>query len=301
MVISEQNKNTLLQIVLEKYNLSIKDVLELNEEMTKKAVIDNHVKTFSSIWQGKNGRWYTYLPDDTKTPNRKLIAKSTEEKLHDEIVTYYKQQNDSCNVINLETFYPEWLDYKKLHSNSASYMHRIDNDWNKYYLDTPIIKTPIKKLTPLQLDEWAHGLIKNYQMTKTQYYNMSIIIRQSLDLAVSKGIIEKNPFSEVQIKTKMFRSSRKKNDASQVFLIEEQPQIENLAESDFHESGYTACLAVALCFQIGVRIGELVALKWTDISEEKRIISIFSVWKQKNIRKWGMALGNVPDMKSLTM
>ena len=270
MVISEQNKNTLLQIVLEKYNLSIEDVLELNEEMTKKAVIDNHVKTFSSIWQGKNGRWYTYLPDDTKTPNRKLIAKSTEEKLHDEIVTYYKQQNDSCNVINLETFYPEWLDYKKLHSNSASYMHRIDNDWNKYYLDTPIIKTPIKKLTPLQLDEWAHGLIKNYQMTKTQYYNMSIIIRQSLDLAVSKGIIEKNPFSEVQIKTKMFRSSRKKNDASQVFLIEEQPQIENLAENDFHESGYTACLAVALCFQIGVRIGELVALKWTDISEEKK-------------------------------
>ena len=63
MVISEQNKNTLLQIVLEKYNLSIEDVLELNEEMTKKAVIDNHVKTFSSIWQGKNGRWYTYLPD----------------------------------------------------------------------------------------------------------------------------------------------------------------------------------------------------------------------------------------------
>ena len=57
--------------------------------MTKKAVIDNHVKTFSSIWQGKNGRWYTYLPDDTKTPNRKLIAKSTEEKLHVVIVTYY--------------------------------------------------------------------------------------------------------------------------------------------------------------------------------------------------------------------
>lgn len=285
MVISEQTQNTLLQIVLEKYNLSIEDILELNEEMTKKTVIDNHVKTFSSIWQGKNGRWYTYLPDDTKTPNRKLIAKSTEEKLHDEIVTYYKRQNDSCNVINLENFYPEWLDYKKLHSNSASYIHRIDNDWNKYYLDTPIIKIPIKKLTPLQLDEWAHGLIKNYQMTKTQYYNMSIIIRQALDLAVSKGIIEKNPFSEVQIKTKMFRSNRKKNDASQVFLIEEQPQIENLAENDFHESGYTACLAVSLCFQIGVRIGELVALKWTDISEEKRIISIFSVWKQKSIHK----------------
>lgn len=128
----------------------------------------------------------------------------------------------------------------------------------------------MRTVTPLQLDEWTHGLIKNYQMTKTQYYNMSIIIRQALDLAVSKGIIEKNPFSEVQIKTKMFRSGRKKNDASQVFLIEEQPQIESLAESDFHESGYTVCLAVALCFQIGVRIGELVALKWSDIFEEKK-------------------------------
>ena len=219
---------------------------------------------------GKNGRWYTYPPDEIKKQNRRLIAKSTEQKLNNEIVTFYRNQNSVENAVTLENFYSEWLKYKKLHSNSDSYIHRIDNDWNKYYLDTPIIKIPFKKLTPLQLDEWAHDLIKKWQMTKTQYYNMSIIMRQALDLAVSKEIITKNPFTEVQINTKMFQPNKKKNDASQVFLIDEQPQIERMAKNDFFDSGYTACLAVALCFQTGVRIGELVALKWSDISEEKR-------------------------------
>lgn len=260
----------LLQIAFERYNLSVEDVLELNEEMIQKSIIQNHIETFSLIWQGKNGRWYTYLPDETKNQGRRLIAKSTEQKLNNAIVTFYKNQNSSNNAITLENFYSEWLKYKKLHSNSDSYIHRIDNDWNKYYLDTPIIKIPFNKLTSLQLDEWAHGLIKEFQMTKTQYYNMSIIMRQALDLAVSKEIITKNPFTDVHINTKMFQSSRKKNDATQVFLIDEQPQIEKIAKKDFFNSGYTACLAVALCFQIGARIGELVALKWTDISEEKK-------------------------------
>lgn len=263
------SQNSLLQIILQRYNLSIEDVLELNEEMIQKQVLENHVKIFSSIWQGKNGRWYTYLPDETKSQKRKLIAKSTEQKLNNEVVTFYKNQNTINETTTLETFYPEWLTYKKLHSNSGSYMHRIDNDWNKYYLASSIIKIPLKKLTPLQLDEWAHGLIKTNQMTKTQYYNMSIIMRQSLQLAMSKGILIKNPFEDVSINTKMFQACKKKNDTSQVFLIDEQPQIEKLAEDDFNERGYTACIAVALCFQMGVRIGEMVAMKWSDIDEEK--------------------------------
>lgn len=266
----EVSQNALLQIVLERYNLSIEDVQELNEKMTKKQILEKHINTFSPIWQGKNGRWYTYLPDETQKRNRKLIAKSTEQKLHNEVVTFYKNQMNVNDTITLEIFYPEWLEYKKLHTNSDSYLHRIDNDWNKYYIGTPIIKVPLKKLTPLQLDEWAHGLIKEYQMTKTQYYNMSIIMRQALELAVAKGILIHTPFEEVRINVKMFRSGRKKNDATQVFLIDEQPQIEKLAENDFYEKGYTACLAVVLCFQMGARIGEMVAMKWADIDEEKK-------------------------------
>lgn len=265
------NEKSLLQIVLQKYNLTIEDVLELNEEMTKREIIDNHIKEFSPIWQGKNGRWYTYFPDDTKKSKRRQIAKSTEEKLNMEIIAYYKKLDDVKNNkhITLQSLYPEWLNYKSLHTEASSYVRRINNDWNKYYIDMPIIKIPLVQLDKITLDTWAHELIRSYSLTKTQYYNITVIIRQSLDLAVDKGIIEKNPFSDVKINSKLFRITKKKADATQVFLVEEQTQIENEAINDFMESNYSACLGIALCFQLGARLGEMVALKWSDINEEK--------------------------------
>ena len=252
------NEKSLLQIVLQKYNLTIEDVLELNEEMTKREIIDNHIKEFSPIWQGKNGRWYTYFPDDTKKSKRRQIAKSTEEKLNMEIIAYYKKLDDVKNNkhITLQSLYPEWLNYKSLHTEASSYVRRINNDWNKYYIDMPIIKIPLVQLDKITLDTWAHELIRSYSLTKTQYYNITVIIRQSLDLAVDKGIIEKNPFSDVKINSKLFRITKKKADATQVFLVEEQTQIENEAINDFMESNYSACLGIALCFQLGARLGE---------------------------------------------
>lgn len=105
------------------------------------------------------------------------------------------------------------------------------------------------------------------EMTKTQYYDMSIIMRQALILAVDKGILTKSPFDDVVINTKMFRSNKKKNDATQVFLIDEQVQIEQEALADFEKNGYPASIAVALCFQMGLRIGEMAVVKWSDIDE----------------------------------
>ena len=263
----ESDSQKLLQILIKRYNLSIEDVQELSEEMTKKQILEKHIESFSPIWQGKNGRWYTYLPDETKKSGRKLIAKSTEEKLNTQIADYYKMASSRLEKITLEAFYPQWLKYKALHSNSDSYIHRIDNDWNRFYKETPIVNVPLRKLTKVMLDEWAHGLIKKHQMTKTQYYDMSIIMRQALILAVDKGILTKSPFDDVIINTKMFRSNKKKNDATQVFLIDEQVQIEQEALADFEKNGYPASIAVALCFQMGLRIGEMAVVKWSDIDE----------------------------------
>lgn len=266
----EDSDGKLLLFLLQRYNLSLEDVHGLREDMKKSEIIQKHIEEFSTIWQGNNGRWYTYIPDETKTNNRKLIAKSTEEKLNNEIIAYYRQQSkeQAEKPLTLSALYPEWLKYKSLHTEASSYIHRIDNDWDKYYVGTPIIDIPLIKLDKVTLDEWAHGLIQQYSLTKTQYYNCSIIMRQALEYAVEKGILADNPFAKVKVNKKLFRVVKKKPDITQVFLIEEQPQIEAEAMRDFEENGYTASLGVALCFQLGARVSEMVALKWTDIDEE---------------------------------
>lgn len=43
------------------------------------------------IWVNNNGQWCTYLPDDTKPYNRRLIRRKTEEKLIDSIKDFYQK------------------------------------------------------------------------------------------------------------------------------------------------------------------------------------------------------------------
>lgn len=56
------------------------------------------------------------------------------------------------------------------------------------------------------LDELAHSLIKEYSMTKKQYYNCTVIMRQALQYAVDLKIILENPMMKVHIDgRRMFR------------------------------------------------------------------------------------------------
>lgn len=148
-------------------------------------------------------------------------------------------------------------------------MRTIDELWKRFYINDPIVDRPLVELDECTLDMWAHSLIKDRALGKRQYYNMAIIIRQSLDLAKKKGIVTTNAFNNFKVDYKLFKPSEKKPDATQVFLTDEQPLIEQEAYKDFQNTQKTACLAIPLLFQTGLRVSEIVALRWSDIDEEQ--------------------------------
>lgn len=246
----------------------IDEVLDNYEAMTNKKILSQHPYT---ITLNKDGRYSTYVPDETKPSKRKKLVKTTKEELEKALVKFYKECEEKNSIKNmcLRQIYPEWLDYKSLHTESTAYLKTIDELWIKFYLSDVIIDTPIAKLGEYTLDVWAHNLIRNNNMTKKKYYNTTIIMRQALEYAVKRGIIEKNPFSDVKIDTKLFRRPKKKSDDTQVYLTNEQEKIENEAFNDFLDTNSTACLAIPLAFQTGMRISEIVGLKWSDIGEEQ--------------------------------
>lgn len=221
------------------------------------------------IWQGKNGLWYTYLPDEKN--GRRLIKRKTKEAIENCIIDFWKEseQKDISKIkkITLNMIFPEWLAFKAKHTNSTSYIKRITADWARFYQnDKDFINMPISSMEPVFLDEWAHDMIKKYKMTKKIYYNMSIILRQCLDYAVSKKYIPENPFLEVKINTKLFRHVKKKMGETEVYTVEEESRlIFDMIRRFNNDTTNTSPLAVILAFEIGVRIGELCALKFEDI------------------------------------
>lgn len=224
-----------------------------------------------TIWEGTNQLWYTYLPDEEK--GRVLRKRKTKEDIEDVIISYWKEESkrqtekESKKLITLKNFFPQWKKYKALHTRSTSYMQRIVSDWLKYYeKDEELINKPLKDLDRLYLDNWAHTLIREQDMTKKAYYNMSMILRQCLDYAKELGIVETNVFQEVKINTKLFRRTKKKTGAQEVYNTEEQPAIiKEMGRRLQNNMKNTTPLAVMLAFEIGVRTGELCALKFEDI------------------------------------
>ena len=255
------NNDDILNFLIASDMIDLDDVQQQMNQNKKEDFVKN-THTYQ-IWQGSNGRWYTYLPDETRPKGRRQIAKSTRNLIIETVYAFYNQK-EKQNAMTLEKLYPEWLGYKALHVASAS-IRRIDDDWKKYYVGDPMIKLPLTELTFLMLDEWAHKLVKENCMTKTCYSNMSLIIRQALLYAVEKKLISCSPFENVKMEPKLFTKAQKKEDSTQVFQGKEVDLMIEEAMSDFEEKGSLAALAIVFAFQTGVRLGELVALRFSDI------------------------------------
>ena len=107
---------------------TIRKQIEMNE---RKKFIEMHEY---EIWQGKNGLWYTYLPDDTK--GRKLIKRKDLKSLEDAVIKFYKSEKSSEEKknITIKEIFPMWVQFKQKHTNSTSYIKRITSDYNKFYL-----------------------------------------------------------------------------------------------------------------------------------------------------------------------
>lgn len=223
------------------------------------------------IWEGKDGKWRTYLPDEEK--GRKLLKRNSEQEIELCVIDYIQQNSEEnikkkiANSMTLQSIFPQWLEYKQIHTNSTSYIKRITADWHRFYVTQPeFINMPLQKMTFVFLDEWAHSMIKRHNLTKKSYYNMSLILRQCLEYAVECGYLSENVFSRVKVNTKLFQRVKKKTGESQVYTIDEEERfIKDMIRRFQNHPENTAPLAVMLAFETGVRIGELCVLKFEDI------------------------------------
>ena len=244
---------------------SIKNDIEMKK---RTQYLEKHIYR---IWHGSNEKWYTYLPDKEK--GRKLIKRTSEKDIQDVIVKFYEETDDEAvkdyktRKTTLKKLYDYWIKYKSLHTTSSSYIRRINSDWKTFYEHDGISDIPIQKLTKVMLDEWSHQLIKQHDMTKTKYYSMSVILRQALDYAMDCGYIDYNYFSDVAVDPKMFKGKNKVNNKKEVFLTDEEPVIkEYCKKKNENNPRNTTPLAILLMFELGCRVGELVAISKSDIN-----------------------------------
>ncbi len=83
----EIDKN-LLQYILNNDIINLDDVRDSMKKEERKRLLSLHAY---KIFQDKDGRWKTTLPDEARKSGRRLIAKRELSDLEDTIVEYYQR------------------------------------------------------------------------------------------------------------------------------------------------------------------------------------------------------------------
>ncbi|MCD8019423.1 MAG: site-specific integrase [Clostridiales bacterium] len=296
-----------LQYAFSSGMIHMEDVQDDMRKAERQRLLNMH--TNSIFYSENEKRWKTTLPDETKKNNRRLIARKNKTDLEDLIIEFYKEKEEKEKAeqegryneyMTLRDVFPDWLNYKNCQTQASSYIRRIKNDWNRYYEHDSIVDIPIKNLTYIQLNTWAHNLVKNNSLTSKQYYNMSMIIRQALDYVAEEypAVITDNTFKRVKIKSRMFRKTKKPASETQVFTDADKQAICDLALEKYKKRPKSISgLAIVFNFHLGLRVGELVALKWSDIDYDRNRIHIqrmesaqYSLDKEGEVTKTGVGV-----------
>ena len=183
-----ENVIELLNNLEKRDNLNTDDVLEKVKEIMKRNTILKQHKENYKVWQAKDGRWKTKLPDGSKYG--KLIAKATLENLENFIVDFYKAKEE-IDKITMATIYPKFLEYKYLSSEKGT-ANKLQWVWNTYYKDSEIVNEDITKITVGKLSHWLLKLIAERKLTRKKYIEAKGLMNQLYNYCITHDIVQVN-------------------------------------------------------------------------------------------------------------
>ncbi len=267
--------------------------------------------------EGKRTRPSTGLKDTVK--NRKLLEADVIPTIIYEINKgMYLPKAERVTVIQTVKDYGE-LSFKR-HVNDrrkhvqATYRYHFDN-----HIVPKFGKKLITSVTPMQLLDWQNEKLEKFTASTVRKYRS--IFYTIINDAFIEGLIDSNPFDRVP-RPILVEEYKEDDDFDEEdknvdpFSLDEVRTI--LAKTDGYKQNFFAIMAFS-----GIRPGELVALKWSDIDWEsetfkvvrtrirgefgptktkssKRIVEMMPNIKEYFLKQYELTGGNVFDMVFLS-
>jgi len=255
--ISELTQQEILQYAIENGIIDVTYVQEKIIMQKRKEFLDEHPY---KIWEGKNGKWYTYLLEDGK--KRSLKKRKTKEEIEELIISYYSVSNASPTI---QSTFDEWtlvkLEFEEICQGTYD---RYLADFNKFFKTSKLYEIYMIDVTEEDLEYFVKKTISSSHLTAKCFSNVRTILNGLFKFGKKKGytnISITGFFGDLDLSNKMFSKSIR-NDESQVFTEDEIP----LIIKDLKNKPTIENLGIVLAFQTGVRVGELASLKPSDIN-----------------------------------
>ena len=245
-----------LQTLLGDATIDRKDVVEIvNNIMNRKEILTNHNHR---IWQGKNGKWNTYVDDPTRPKGRRLVSLTTRTNLENYIVNEYLSK--SLDNITFDELFFKWLrEYQPLHSSNGNAI-RLVNEYKRFYKNTWFAQKKVKEISLLDCDKFVHETIKNFSLNGKQ-----TIMNQVLDYAIKLELVEMNVARSVRVASNTLAPINPKPSQQEVFYEDEMPLVMSTLREMAPTYKDSRPYLLMFMFYLGIRVGEAVAIMEKDI------------------------------------
>lgn len=215
----------------------------------------------------ENGRWQTCYKDEAG--KRKNIKAQSKEELLDKLIPIYFA-NTHIDNLTFYGLYEEWLAYKATVTNSPNTIKRHKQHYRKYFEPSVLHDMKIKKIDELILEQECNRIVKEYNLSRKEWCNAKTILNGMYEYAVRKKYLANNPMNKVQILVK-FKQIVRKTGKTETYNSEELAELNRFLDSMYEETQDASFLAVKVNFLLGLRVGELVALKWCDLCDNSHL------------------------------
>lgn len=261
-----------LQELLDYGVINEEAVMQQLRMMKEKEILAVHPYAISQL---PDGRWQTVVKDETRPNGRKEIKLSSYDKVIKRLADFYTTK-ETTDTLTLKDVFPQWLEYKcKKKNNKSETKKQNQASYEKYVAGTKIDGMKLKDITTVDLEEWAIEVLINNKMTAKTFNNHKITVTGTLAYAKRKGYISTNPWIKEELEyNHLFKSTRRKPSAAVIFYPDEIDALLQEFERGYQLNGNIANLGLTANFDLGLRIGELCTLKWTDVNWNSETIFI---------------------------
>ena len=216
------------------------------------------------------GRWQTCYRD--ASGKRINIKAPTEQLLLDKLFPVYFH-NGYLDKLKFCDLYEEWLVYKTSVTSSPNTIIRHKQHYKKYFQDSILHDMKVSLIEELTLEKECNRIVKEHNLSRKEWCNVKTILNGMFTYAFRKKYIDKNPLDNVHILVR-YRQVVKKSGRTETYNTEELLSLNTYLDKMYEETQDCSFLAVKLNFLLGLRIGELVALKHSDYIAHSQQIHI---------------------------
>lgn len=178
--------------------------------------------------------------------------------------------------ITFHNVYKEWF-IKKCNIDRPGTMDRIECSWNRYFRDIAFIDNYTSNITEKDIIDFINiAVVQKGSVSKKDIERIYQILHSVLVYARDMGykgmkLLDWNVIKRNLPRDKISQEQTIENALSKMIV---NTILEAVLVSNIYPLKRSACLALCLNFYLGLRIGELAALRFTDFDEEKRTVTI---------------------------